>query len=837
MINVFSLILASYRQNILRSCLVFLALLVACAGLSAVLIINSTAKQSYAAAGQAFVENINHRIVPRSGKIITKTDYSRLRKAGYNQLIAVLKTRQTIFSADSVDAANVQFTGIDTFALLSLPDTSRATVAAKTREFPLTKLWQAPYQSIIHQDYAQELNLVDGQEILFDDGKILAHLAVLDINGLGREIVLDIAVLQQALGITQISEIFVVGSINDTQNDSLTALTTALPNHLRLESLNTGDQAQQLTASFHLNLLAMALLMFVVCMFVVMNALHLLLIKRWHNLRIARQLGVSRIQIYVALLLELFAISLICAPFGALCGALLAQFLSPQVSQTLQGLFEVKIAYVELSFSTLVFQCFIACLIGAMLAAILPLWQLKYRLALRGLPADAPSKNIRWLFSGLFLILIAAVAAPISSNLITSFSVIALLIFAGCCLVVYTIPMLMGLLYKTMSAKFVLLRWAFADSVRLSQSSKIACCAFFIAVASNIGMNLMVDSFRQATEFWLSQRLIADQYVRTQTPDIFTTWLADQNIQVDVIPRKFVETRIISKEQAPDQPIAKLQLRSYPTSDNYQKAMLFDRSQSDVWSRFTSGDGILVNQQLALKNDFQLGNILSFQLESGNIINKQVVGIYFDYGNQRPQALLPLAGFDQYQANTAVFALHFAKHLDNEQRRFNEALKQSAIAEKVLSLDTEELLALSMRTFDRTFIITESLNIVTLLVAALSLATSVLMIDMDNRPQRALIRTFGVGTLRLTSLSLLQYSVLTTFTCLLALPFGIGLSWLLINLLNIQAFHWSYPLLIEPFKLISVCITSLVLVLSVLILPLYRLNRRTLAEDIKCLIS
>ena len=53
MINVISVILASYRQNLLRSCLVFLALLVACAGLSAVLIINATAKQSYASAGQA----------------------------------------------------------------------------------------------------------------------------------------------------------------------------------------------------------------------------------------------------------------------------------------------------------------------------------------------------------------------------------------------------------------------------------------------------------------------------------------------------------------------------------------------------------------------------------------------------------------------------------------------------------------------------------------------------------------------------------------------------------------------------------------------------------------
>ena len=661
----------------------------------------------------------------------------------------MLKIRQPIFNDNKANVGTVQLTGIDTFAVLSLPDTETAMAMATSKNFSLTKLWQAPYQSVIHQDYAQELNLADGQGVFTDDGNLLAHLAARKINGLGRELVFDIAVLQQALGTNQISEIFVVGN---THNKSIQALSAALPLHLRLETLNTGEQAQQLTASFHLNLLAMALLMFVVCMFVVMNALHLLLIKRWQNLRIARQLGISRRQIYTVLLFELFAISLICAPLGAFSGALLAQLLSPQVSQTLQGLFEVKIVYTELSYSTLVFQCFVACLAGAMLAAILPLWQLKYRLALRGLPANPVRNNSRWLLAGLILIVVAGLVVPVSSNLFTSFSIIALLIFSGCCLVVYTIPTLMAMLHKTISVRFALLRWAFADSVRLSQSSKIACCAFFIAVASNIGMNLMVDSFRQATELWLSQRLIADQYVRTQDPEVFTSWLADQNIQVEVVPRKFAEAIIIDQGKLPEQTIAKLQLRSYPTSDNYQKAMLFDSSQSDVWSKFGSGQGILVNQQLALANKFHLGNTLSFQLENGNIVNKQIVGIYFDYGNQKSQAFLPLIGFDQYQANTTVFALHFAKQLENEQQRFNDALEQSAIAKKVLSIDTEDLLTLSMQTFDRTFVITESLNIVTLLVAALSLATSVLMIDMDNRPQRALIRTFGVGQFALNRL-------------------------------------------------------------------------------------
>jgi putative ABC transport system permease protein len=114
-------------------------------------------------------------------------------------------------------------------------------------------------------------------------------------------------------------------------------------------------------------------------------------------------------------------------------------------------------------------------------------------------------------------------------------------------------------------------------------------------------------------------------------------------------------------------------------------------------------------------------------------------------------------------------------------------------------------------------------------------ATSVLMIDMDNRPQRALLRSMGVGNYQITGLSLIQYTLLSLMACLVALPFGIGLTWLLINLINVQAFSWSYPILITPSKLFSAGIISILLIVVVVALPLYKLSRRKLVEDIKCL--
>jgi putative ABC transport system permease protein len=827
------LIWASYPHNTLRLALVLIALVTACAGLSAVLVINSAAKNSYASASQPFLQQVEQRILARSGHTLSKQDFTSLRRLGFTQLIPVLRSSQNFVHPSTGQPQRISLLGIDTFSVLSYSASNRLEAEknnTQTSMQGLEQLWRPPFASLIHTDFATELNFIDGQALSLENAEVIPKLSITKIGGLGREIVMDIGQLQQILDTPKISELLVVGQKNGLSTDVLKA---ALPAHLRLENINTGEQAQQLTGSFHLNLLAMACLMFVVCMFVVMNALHLLIMKRWQNLRIARQMGVSRRQIYWAQGAELVLISLLCAPLGAIAGVFLAQLASPLVSLTLQSLFDVRIGYTQVAYVTLMIQCFAACILGAFAAAILPMWQLNTKLALRNLSVGINTSHMPWFYASIVLGCFAVGLGYYSSGMLMSFSAIAMSIFAGCSLLIYAVPKSLKTLFHCLPEQWVLSRWLAADGVRLSQKTKIACCAFFIALTSNIGMNLMVDSFRQATNQWLSQRLVADQYISTQSPKVFTQWLATQDIDVHVIERKGLNAMMLNKSVATPQNQTNIELRSYPSSKLYQEAMLFADKQVDVWQTFSADQGVLVNQQLALRHELTLGDELSFYVSSGELETKLIVGIYYDYGNQNAQAMLALDYFAKYEANTTLFALHFAS--EQQQSLFVNQLASASISHQVKSIQTRKLLTLSMQTFDRTFVITDGLNIVTLLVAALSLATSVLMIDMDNRPQRALLRSMGVGNYQITGLSLIQYTLLSLLACLVALPFGIGLTWLLINLINVQAFSWSYPILITPSKLFSAGVMSILLIVIVVALPLYKLSRRKLVEDIKCL--
>lgn len=827
------LIWASYHLNFFRLVLVLVALITACAGLSAVLVINTAAKNSYASSSQPFLKQVERRIVSRSGHVLSKQDFASLRRLGFTQLVPVLRSTQNIIHPTTGIIQRVSLLGIDTFSIIGYSASHNlgfATNRPGHSRQQLSQLWRPPFVSVIHPNFASELKLFDGQTLTLENNRLLPKLVVSDIEGLGREIVMDIAQLQQVLGTEKISELLIVGDSSEIPSATIQA---ALPKHLRLENMTTGEQAQQLTGSFHLNLLAMACLMFVVCMFVVMNALHLLIMKRWQNLRIVRQLGVSRKQIYWAQGIELVLISLICAPVGAIAGVFLAQLASPLVTLTLQSLFEVRIGYTQVAYTGLIAQCFIACILGAFAAAFLPLLQLNSKLALRNLDANIHTSDSPWLFASILLVCFALGLGFFSTGMLMSFSAIAIGLFSGCSLLIYALPNSLKMLFHNFPEHWVLFRWLAADGVRLSQKSKIACCAFFIALTSNIGMNLMVDSFRQATQHWLTQRLVADQYIATQSPEVFKQWLKTQNLEVEVIERKGLEAVLLPKSIITSQSRTSLELRSYPSTPRYQEALLFDALQAHAWQLFNSNQGVFINQQLALRQDLTLGDEVSFYVELSQPETKNVIGIYYDYGNQNAQALLPMEYFSKYHSNTTMFALHFAAV--EHQNLFANQLAASSLVNNVRTIGTRELLKLSMQTFERTFVITDGLNVVTLLVAALSLATSVLMIDLDSRPQRALLRSMGVSNFQITGLTLMQYTLLSLLACLIALPFGMVLTWVLINLINVQAFSWSYPLLISPQKLFSAAIISVLLIVIVVALPLYKLSRRKLVEDIKCL--
>jgi len=256
-----------------------------------------------------------------------------------------------------------------------------------------------------------------------------------------------------------------------------------------------------------------------------------------------------------------------------------------------------------------------------------------------------------------------------------------------------------------------------------------------------------------------------------------------------------------------------------------------ETDSTDLWQEYAAGKGVLVNQQFAFGFDNQVDDLIELPHPStGDMASYKILGIIYDFGSPYRQVIMSLDMFDRNKAKCCVYALH-GDEAGIEKIR---SAMQSAGADPDQSLlKGEELFALSMKTFDDTFIITDGLNIVTLLVAALSLACAIIVLMNDIRPQNMLIRSMGVSAVKTQLLSLFQYLLLCFVALIFATPFGILLSWILITDINYQAFSWTYPLIINPIKILQIYATSLIVVSIIIITPIIRAGKRPLIEDIR----
>jgi putative ABC transport system permease protein len=105
---------------------------------------------------------------------------------------------------------------------------------------------------------------------------------------------------------------------------------------------------------------------------------------------------------------------------------------------------------------------------------------------------------------------------------------------------------------------------------------------------------------------------------------------------------------------------------------------------------------------------------------------------------------------------------------------------------------------LSLSIFERTFAVSQALNVLTLGVAAVAMLTSLLTLGTLRLPQLAPAWAMGMTRRRLAALELGRAVVLAVLTAVLALPVGLMLAWVLLAVINVEAFGWRLPLHLFP---------------------------------------
>ncbi|MEL6751545.1 MAG: ABC transporter permease, partial [Pseudomonadota bacterium] len=606
------------------------------------------------------------------------------------------------------------------------------------------------------------------------------------------------------------------------QPRSLPSVESIAPGLQRNAASEATADVARLTDSFHLNLSAFGLLSFAVGLFIVHATIALAFEQRRGVFRTLRTLGLSARGLTIALSLELLGFALLAGAAGVLLGYLVAAALLPDVAATLRGLYGADLSG-QLAFRP---QWWVSGLVIALLGTFAAAASSLLRLL--QLPILASAQSRAWVMGAnrsarlrtiiaTGLLIASALALVFASGLVAAFATLGLLLVGAALL----LPALFALVLRfgERMASGPLSQWFWADTRQQLPALSLALMALLLALSANIGVSTMVGSFRATFTGWLDQRLAAELYIRTDDEAQRDEVLAFLDGRVDaVLPIRSV------KETLRGMPGEVFSMADHPTfRDNWP---LLEQS-SGAWDALAAGEGLLANEQLARREELTIGDTLQISGRSFPI-----VAIYSDYGNPAPQAIL---GGVAFQANyPSAPNLRFALRVPPERiEPLSEELRSRFGFADDAIINQDSIKALSVSIFERTFTVTDALNVLTLTVAAFAIFTSLLTLATMRLPQVAPLWAMGLTRKRLAGLELLRALMLAVLTAIAALPVGLALAWLLLAKVNVEAFGWRLPMQLFPGDWVWLGALALLAAVLAATIPAWRLSRTAPAELVK----
>ena len=177
-------------------------------------------------------------------------------------------------------------------------------------------------------------------------------------------------------------------------------------------------------------------------------------------------------------------------------------------------------------------------------------------------------------------------------------------------------------------------------------------------------------------------------------------------------------------------------------------------------------------------------------------LNLPVLAIYPDYG--RPAGEVLIAGqilppdfevtFESFSITTASVGIE----------TITDALR-ALWGEPALTIrDNRAIQDLANRVFEQTFTLTRAMTVLTLALAAVALLLMGWVFLSTRLWYFRLLEVWGMARAEVFRRLLLLALAVTLSAAVLALPVGVGLTWVLVQRINPLAFGWSLPMAVYP---------------------------------------
>ena len=702
----------------------------------------------------------------------------------------------------------LQLIGTDPFAGAELeadPGESRAPGGgAPAADAAAARGWLAPGAVALGASLAAALHLAPGDSLELTVGGV-GHRAtvarILPGAAFDTLILTDIAQAQEWLGVLgRLSRIDLRLPPGAPGARALEGLRRTLPAGLELQATRaTARETFAMTGAFTTNLKAMSLLALLVGTLLIYGAVSFAVVQRRAIFGVLRALGATGGQVLILVLAEAAVLGVAGAACGALLGLLLARSLVGLVAQTINDLyFVVAVSNVSVPALTLV-KALGAGVATALVAALLPALEVaraapQLALARSSLEQRALGIARRLAVASAALALAAGLLVLVSGrSLLAGFVALFLLLIAVAAATPAALRAL-ALGSARVAARSAVARLACGEIAGSLSRTGVAVASLGMALTAMIGVAIMVGSFRESLREWLLETLRADIYVsapgsadspeRRLAPELIGDLLATPGVRAHSEGRRAVV-------RSPRGPLDLNALSIPPASRGAFRFSAGDPARA--WQAFAAG-AVLISEPLAWRLALAPHDTLTLTTSAGPRAF-EVAGVYREYGNDRGELLMSLAEYRRSFGDDGVGALGLYLAPGTAVAQTVAALRRTAAGRQALLIRSNaELRALSMRIFERTFLITRVLYWLAAGVAAVGLVSALLAWELERGAQLALLRALGLTPARTALLVLAQTAFMGLAALLAALPAGLLTALVLTEVINRRAFGWRIDL-------------------------------------------
>jgi putative ABC transport system permease protein len=345
----------------------------------------------------------------------------------------------------------------------------------------------------------------------------------------------------------------------------------------------------------------------------------------------------------------------------------------------------------------------------------------------------------------------------------------------------------------------------------------VAIVALAVAISATVGVTVMVDSFRGAVSEWITKSLRSDIYIAVPYGSLDPDLIRDlTNVPgvADYSARRWAwlespqgRTRIIAAKIAAGRDAG---------------TIFLDADERTAWQQFNNENAVFISEPFAYKNQLKNGDKLELLTQMGEE-TFHVAATYQSYDAGEGSVLMRRDTYIKHWNDHKIDALGiYLEPSTDIDKVITELRHTSSNRQAILVRSNRALADTSLQIFDRTFVITNVLRWLAVGVAVIGILGAMLALQLERSRELAVLRALGMTPAQLGGMVTLQTAMIGLLSGIAAIPLGLIMAKILIDVINRRSFGWSMDIQTDPNVVLVALALSVGTALIAGLYPAYR---------------